>query len=116
MIDGKRILKCAVPVIAAVALTGCGVPKEEHETLEKKYTKVQAEMAGFNQQVKEVQQKNASLGKEMESLQAKVRTLEGENADLKGKIRERESQITELVSQKKILEKKQEDLSKKPQE
>ena len=58
-----NVLKVFVVMCFSVilVLSGCGVPKSEHQILEEKYEKVQKEITEFTEQAKKVQEQNSGL-------------------------------------------------------
>jgi len=95
----KYIAICAVVSMAVGMTSGCGVPKNEHEVLEKKYAKVQLEMKGFNSQAKKVQKDNEVLTKKVKALETEAKKISKENAEMKKKTQA-------LLKEKEALEKK----------
>ena len=76
----SRSLRYLVVIAVAVALVGCGVPKSEHEQLEQQYSKVQAEIGKFNENVSKMQKENLALKDQIKELNAQIAKLEQKNA------------------------------------
>ena len=96
-----------VLVLAGVMVSGCGVPKNEHELLEEKYAKVQEEMVGFNEQVKKVQTDNVTLNDTVKKLKGEIKKLSEEKVAMKKENQKALAANKKLVAEKtKLLEEK----------
>ena len=85
MKNAIRVTACLTLGLMMFALVGCGISKNDHEALQKKYTKVQQEMTDFNTQVKKVQTENTTLKSKMTTLEDQVKKLTSENKAVNAK-------------------------------
>lgn len=79
------VAACLTLSLMMFVLVGCGVPRNDHEALQKKYTKVQQEMTDFNAQAKKVQTENTALKTRVTVLEDQAKKLTSENKAVNAK-------------------------------
>ncbi|TAN38400.1 MAG: hypothetical protein EPN23_02365 [Verrucomicrobia bacterium] len=89
----KTIIRSVCVVLAVAALSGCGVPKEEHQKLQEK-------CAGLEQQ----------LGRAQQDIQALQNALQQKEAEAAGRVQEADQRVQAMML---VLKKKQQELDAK---
>lgn len=115
----KQVLTLMALTIAAVALLGCGVTKEEHEKTVSELNEARAELEQANAKIAELeksmneagirrpglmgrlgdtgaQEKLAAAQQEVASLRARVQSLTSENSRLQGLLESARSQLSDF--------------------
>ena len=83
MRNAIRAAKCAVLLSMVLVLVGCGVPKSEHEVLEKKYAGAQEEIKHLSMRVEGMQRETVALRGRIKGLEEQVNELAAENRAIK---------------------------------
>ena len=74
-----KVMQFAIVFSIIVMLVGCGIPKNEHETLKKQYARVQQEMTAYNERANNVSIENQELEAKVVSLQNTIKKLKMDN-------------------------------------
>ena len=84
----KTMIRSVCAVAAVAVLTGCGVPKEQHQQLQDKYTAAEQQLAQAKQELASqqnaLQQKDSELAAANQQVQAMLVLLRKKQQDLDG--------------------------------